>query len=424
MSPFFGFAPSCGFQIARAISRGRAACLAVAVSTVVMVVPDVANTATVEVHRNGPVDVSVDVVDNVEQPTCSSNPCLFTAPAGTLLTVTATPRSGGPWVATFAGWSDDRCPSGPVCTIPIDADHVSLTANGSPQYIGITLPLSSTGTVTGTPGGMVCEDLPENGNQQCRFEVPFLSNVAFTPHGPAPVWNGCDAIAGDVCHVTASHTRWLALGFGADQPTSPPPNVYVRFRVVKTGSGSGAVRSDSLDCGRRCEADVEFGARETLIAEPDSGSRFVRWHPACAAATRCSLAVGPVTRLTAVFDAVGTGGPSDPSTRPNEPPSSGRGTAPERRMTARLLRVVVRGRGLARQILIRLRIDRTVTVSARLMSRRRQLAGRRWRVRAGQPLLRLRVPRRVRPGAYRVRLVVRDSSGNTRRLAQTLRIGR
>jgi hypothetical protein len=56
-----------------------------------------------------------------------------------------------------------------------------------------------------------------------------------------------------------------------------PPEVLVRFRIRKAGTGSGACAASRWDCGTSCAIDQTFGASETLQAVPDSGSRFDGW---------------------------------------------------------------------------------------------------------------------------------------------------
>jgi hypothetical protein len=227
--------------------------------------------------------------------------------------------------------------------------------------------------------------------------------------GAQPVWletpaDGtgrklCDTPPVTTCTVTPLWPRWGSIGFDGVPPNDQaPPDVSVDFRVAKAGNGSGTIRSDSLNCGNDCSTEGRFGENETLTAVPDDGSRFDGWRAACGSAPTCRLAIGPVTSLTAVFDkkSGAAGGGSKPGTKP-----------PGRRaFTARVLGVTVRGHGRRRMISIRLRVSAQATVLARLVRGRRQVASHRWRVRPGTRVLRMRVPARARPGAYRVRLTI------------------
>jgi hypothetical protein len=143
--------------------------------------------------------------------------CSFMYRRGRSVTLTATSDA-----ATFRTWSDGRCSSGPVCTLPMDHEHQSIIAVFSDDE-----PLS---------------------------------------------------------------------------PTPPPAYVSVRFNVGPAGAGSGRIRSATLDCGLVCTTVQEFGTVVSLVAEPDHGSRFVEWRGACSSEPTCQLAVGPVTRVTAVFE--------------------------------------------------------------------------------------------------------------------------
>jgi hypothetical protein len=191
----------------------------------------------------------------------------------------------------------------------------------------------------------------------------------------------------------------------------------VRFRVLKQGSGSGTVRSGAVDCGNSCVSEQNFGTQQDLVADPDGGSNFSGWRGACSTAPTCSLAVGPVTTLVAVFNA----GPSTSSSG-SQPSSSSR---PAPRFVARLRRFVVSGHGRKRRILIRVQVNARTTVRATLTSRRgRRVTFKRWRVAAGSPLLRLKVPTRTRRGTYRLALSLSDGRGHVVRVTRRVRIPR
>ena len=144
---------------------------------------------------------------------------------------------------------------------------------------------------------------------------------------------------------------------------SIPATISVRFRVLKEGSGSGTVRSGAggVDCGNSCVSEQNFGTQQNLVADPDGGSNFSGWRGACSTAPACSLAVGPVTTLAAVFNAA----PSTSSSG-SQPSSSSPPSRPAPRFVARLRRFVVSGHGRKRRILIRVQVNARTTVRATL----------------------------------------------------------
>jgi hypothetical protein len=373
-----------------------------------------------------------------------SGSCEVTYAPGTVVRLEATDgaadtTSDAP-ATTFRRWSDDRCPPGadPVCRLTVGSEPVTIAALFSPQRLSVQLASNglpeTTGTVSSTPAGVL-------GNAQnapppaCDVSVVSVCHGDFDPDlsgpvtlsaaGTDPSWarttfDGrvlCDSGVDTTCSVAPAWPRWVSVGFGIAPPDNQiPPDVTVNFRVAKAGSGSGTVRSARLNCGDQCSIVTGFGQMETLTAVPDSGSRFEGWRTACGSSPTCSLAVGPVTSLTAVFErgAGAGGGATQPGA--TKPPQS-------RAFAARVLRLSVRGHGRRRTISIRLHVNATATVRARLLRGRRQIASHRWRVRTGIHVLRMRVPARARPGACKVRLSI-SGAGRTVRIARNVRLRR
>jgi Divergent InlB B-repeat domain len=250
--------------------------------------------------------------------------------------------------------------------------------------------------------------------------------------GTNAVWDAalCDlppgATAGGkpTCTVSAYSARWTRVRFDVpDFDPGVPPKVSVRFRVLKRGTGSGTVRSGSLNCGSTCAVDKDFGQPETLVAEPAPGSNFVRWQGACSTQPSCALAVGPVTVVAAVFDAVST--PNPTATMPTAQTSqTSQPSQSVSRFTARLKRIAVVGRGRRRAILIRVQVNAPASIRATLSRGRHRVASRHWRVRSGSPLLRFRVPARARGGSYRLSLSIRDAAGHGTQIKRRVRLGR
>lgn len=350
--------------------------------------------------------------------------CTASYAAGRAVTLRAEPDlSGGP--STFEVWSDDRCPPGPVCKITLESDRQSVVASFSPQLVAVNV-FNTSGAplrITSSPAGLSCEVTARTGG--CRGEFPLLSSVDLIAEGAAPRWGGCDAIVGAKCSVTAHSRRDVFLEAGPFGKTHDPLRVGLTFRVAKTGTGSGTVRSESLDCGSRCSDELLFGTKQTLIAEPGRSSRFVGWRGACSDDPRCTLVAGPVTRITAVFD--------DPNARPR-PPTSGQSPKPkpgplppssQGGFVATVdRRVVVRG-VRSRRIRFTVRVNRSSSIRVVLKTARgNRIISRTWKVEPGRHVLRLRVARRARRGSYVLRIAARDQHGHVMRFERRVRLRR
>jgi hypothetical protein len=333
---------------------------------------------------------------------------------------------------SFRGWSDDRCPPPPVadCVITLEPGRQSVAALFSPQRVAWWIAGSGSVTSSDSPSFPATYDCSTGGPTACvakDYDLGAPVALTATPaSGTAFQWldvvpnqereqHLCDLPPVLTCQLVAIRPRWaIALFDNAEFEESVPPEVSVDFRIRKAGGGSGTVRGHLIDCGTRCANGYKFGDPETLEAAPDAGSRFDHWGAACGSSPRCSLAVGPVTALTAYFERGSGGGSSQQqqqqqSTRP--------------RLSARLLRLNVTGHGRKRTIFVRLRVNVPSSVRAQLLRGRKQVASKRFGVRAGTPLLRFRVPARVRKGTYRLRLTI-NGSGQTRKVSRRVRLPR
>jgi hypothetical protein len=232
----------------------------------------------------------------------------------------------------------------------------------------------------------------------------------------------------------------VRVKFGEPSPYPEPPpedsDVGVVFRVARRGTGSGTVRGTAggLDCGRKCSAILDFGSEQTLVADPDHGSRFVRWRGACATAPRCTLAVGPVTRVTALFakerppvSRPTTSGPlaSRPSRSAPAPRSPRQAQGPERRFIVLVgRRVAVRG-VRPRRVTLPVRVNARSSIRLVLEHTRGHLvSSRTWEVRRGRRVLRLRVPARARRGTYVLRIKAQDRRGHVKGFERRVRLRR
>lgn len=362
--------------------------------------------------------------------------CTLTYSPGQAITLHA---DGGPAVpageseegpaTTFRGWSDDRCPPAAAdCVITLEPGRQAVAALFSPQRVAWWIAGGGSVASSASPGFPVTYDCSSGAETDCvarDYELGTPVTLTATPAGAAFTWLNevpdqdreqklCDVPPVLSCELAAIRPRWAIALFGdITFEESVPPEVSVSFRIRKAGGGSGTVRSQSVDCGTRCAIERKFGDAETLEALPDAGSRFDHWGAACGTAPRCRLAVGPVTAVTAVFERAGS---SDTGQQQQQ-------QSRRARLSARVLRLRVTGHGRKRRILVRLSVNATSSVRAALLRGRRQVAVKRYRVRPGNPLLRFRVPVRVRRGTHRLRLTIRGN-GQTRTLTQRVRLPR
>lgn len=224
--------------------------------------------------------------------------CEFAFRPRTRVKLVATPEAG----SRFVRWSLVGCRHTLSCALRLDRDYQSVAAVFSPLRLGVVA--SGTGRVATRDARIaircendVCTDLGEY-----RAGARVVLTAASTK---AIEWSGfCKPVRGDrtrcVAFVTNDPT-WVGVRFGSAAPPDLPSEVLIRFRVLKGGAGRGRVRGEDIDCGARCAATYGFGARKTMTARPALGSRFVRWQGACGRRRVCSLPVGPVTSLRALF---------------------------------------------------------------------------------------------------------------------------
>jgi hypothetical protein len=172
----------------------------------------------------------------------------------------------------------------------------------------------------------------------------------------------------------------------------------------------------SISRWRDAAGAVASGTSAASISAPGRGSTFSGWCGACATAPICSLAVGPVTAVVAVFDAsAAQPSTTSPGPGPSRPPT---------RFVARTRLVAVSGHGRDRTIFIRLQVNAPATVTAVLSRGHRRVASRRWRAAAGSPLLRIRVPARACRGVYPLALTFPDGAGHTAHATRRVRLPR
>jgi hypothetical protein len=330
--------------------------------------------------------------------------CRFTYLPGTTVTLGAVPGlldAGTP--TTFASWSPFECPGVDACTVTISDEDVTVAAVFDP--LQLALRVAGTGTVTVAPGDFTCTATPADDPFKDCFK-PYASGttVTLTATTPDVRWVvGCQDVSpdGQTCTTTVDRNPWwvgVAFGSATLDPAQFPPKIRVRFRVIVTGGGNGNVHGDRIDCGRRCSNTYDYGDRERLRADAAAGSRFDHWVGGCGKDPTCTLPVGRITTVRAVF------------ARTAQQSSGDNGRNPKR-LSARRVQMAALGRRGKRRVALIVAVNESATGRLRLLRGRRQVAARTYRLHSGRNRLVLRVPRAAPGGRYRVVLTVRAASG-------------
>jgi hypothetical protein len=211
--------------------------------------------------------------------------------------VTMKADSGSPPLV-FSGWGPGACQgSSTTCVLAISGGatvegHWSSPAGTKPA---LNVTRSGKGLVTSTPSGITC-----GSGRDCS--AAFFSDQPVTLKAePAKNyevrrWGGDGATcAGLKCVVKARNGGApVSVVFA---PAQDP------LTVRKSGDGAGTVTSTpaGIGCGTVCSHDFILGTRVTLMAEPDSTSRFAGWSVPCGAQSSCVFVFDKATTVTAAF---------------------------------------------------------------------------------------------------------------------------
>jgi len=198
--------------------------------------------------------------------------------------------------------------------------------------------------------------------------------------------------------VNASPT-WVVMRFGnAAKPGVP---TLVGSDLSVTVDGQGTVTGDKIDCGDHCTASYGFGALEHLKALAATGYAFTGWQGGCGTQADCSFPVGPITAVKATFAVKGAVQPLHLSLRS----------------------VGSSGHRAKRKVKVALAASAAGALTLRLETTGgRKVAVRKVTVGAGKSSASLAVPKKTKPGRYRIRLTLVAGTQSVK-LAHLVRIG-
>lgn len=79
------------------------------------------------------------------------------------------------------------------------------------------------------------------------------------------------------------------------------PISQVDLVVQLSGTGTGSVAGNGIDCGATCSTPLDVGTSVSLAATPDAGSRFGNWSGACTGTAGCNFTLSVTSTVTAEF---------------------------------------------------------------------------------------------------------------------------
>jgi hypothetical protein len=233
-----------------------------------------------------------------------SGTCQISVSAGTSVTLTATPATGG----SFAGWTD-ACSGTGTCTLVVNG-NMTVTATFNP-------PVSATFTLTVVPGGLGTGAVIGGGiscaigngvtNGTCQIAVNAGTTIGLTAtaFGGSTFagWSGGGCTGGGGCSVTLNSNQTVTATF------NPPPQPNT-LTVNAAGTGSGTVTGGGVNCtitggvkSGVCQVTANSGANITLSAVATGGSTFAGWSGAgCSGTGNCAVTLNSDQTVTATFN--------------------------------------------------------------------------------------------------------------------------
>ena len=206
---------------------------------------------------------------------------------GAAVNLTAIPGSG----QTFGGWSGS-CSGTGACLVIMDGIKsvaARFDAATTPTY-ALNLHRIGNGTVKSNPAGIDCGAV-------CSADFAADTPVTLTavPHANYTFQGWLGACSGTAqCVLNMDGGKSLSATFVTALPRR-------NLTVTLTGLGTVVDPTGRIDCGNRCSAQYDKGAKVALSATPATGYHFKSWSGACTGRKACVVKMNSNRKVKAKF---------------------------------------------------------------------------------------------------------------------------
>ncbi|OGT13239.1 MAG: hypothetical protein A3F73_07820 [Gallionellales bacterium RIFCSPLOWO2_12_FULL_59_22] len=137
--------------------------------------------------------------------------------------------------------------------------------------------------------------------------------VNCSPAATSYAWSSNTGFSGSVTSGTVSPSAtatYSVTGYndgGAGNTASATvtvKHVVYPLAVTRSGTGTGAVTGNGIDCGDTCSASFNSGASVMLTASPATGSYFEGWSGECSGTGSCAVTMNAAKNVIATFKPV------------------------------------------------------------------------------------------------------------------------
>jgi List-Bact-rpt repeat protein/PASTA domain-containing protein len=197
--------------------------------------------------------------------------CSYAFPAGSDVTLTATPTAG----STFQRFIGGPCNGPGTCTITMDTDRTVSAVFAGPSSYTLTVSRagSGSGTVTSSPAGISC-------GSTCSHAFAVRSNVALTatPASGSTFtgWSGACTGTG-TCSVGINAARTVTATFTAIPPPRKPVQCVVpKLKGKKLAAAKTSLRKHHCGVGKITRVKSTARNKGRVVAEKPKLGRHLR----------------------------------------------------------------------------------------------------------------------------------------------------